>query len=141
MDKETFIIRLNKASESALKVAREFTYNEISEKLMYKIKPNSLDLSNHLTDMEKENLISRKKELNKSLTASEVSERLVLENKVPIWINCSVIRSTKKMTTIELFTSRRFRKDSELYHEIETYPPFHAYAPHQMRLTLLSFYR
>lgn len=125
MDKETFIIRLNEASESALKLAREFTFNEIANNLIFIIKPNSLDLSDHLTDSEKENLITRKKELNKTLTANEVANRLILENKVPIWINCSVIRSTKKITIIELFTSRRFRDDSELYHKVETYPPFH----------------
>lgn len=126
MDKETFITRLNDASNSALKLAREFTFNEIAENLIFKIKPNNLDLSNHLTDSEKENLITRKKELNKILTANEVADRLIIEEKVPVWINCSVIRSTKKKTTIELFTSRRFREDSELYHKNETYPPFHA---------------
>lgn len=126
MDKETFITRLNKASNSALKLAREFTFNEIAENLIFKIKPNSLELSDHLTDLEKENLIARKKELNKTLTANEVANRLILDNKAPVWINCSVIRSTKTTTTIELFSSRRFREDSELYHKNETYPPFHA---------------
>jgi hypothetical protein len=126
MDKETFITRLIEASNSALKLAREFTFNEIAENLIYKIKPSSLDLSDHLTDLEKENLSNRKKELNKKLTVNEVTDRLMFENKVPVWINCSVIGSTKKRTTIELFTSRRFRDDSELYHKMETYPPFHA---------------
>lgn len=126
MDKETFITRLNKASSSALKLAREFTFNEIAENLIFKIKPNSLELSDHLTDSEKENLTDRKKELNKTLTANEVANRLILDNKAPVWINCSVIRSTKKATTIELFSSRRFRDDSELYHKNETYSPFHA---------------
>jgi len=126
MDKETFIVRLCKASDSAIRLAREFSVNMITENLIYRIKPNSLDLSDHLTDSEKENLIDRKKELNKSLKAIEVAERLMLENKVPVWINCSVIRSTKKLTTIELFTSRRFRDDAEIYHQEEMYPPFHA---------------
>jgi len=57
---------------------------------------------------------------------NEVADRLILDNKVPVWINCSVIRSTRKISTIELFTSRRFRDDSELYHNLENYPPFHA---------------
>jgi hypothetical protein len=126
MDKDTFIIRLNEASKSALKLAREFTFNEIAENFIYTIKPNSLDLSNHLTDFEKGNLSNRKKELNKTLTVNEVADRVILENKVPVWINCSVVRATRKITTIELFTSRRFRDDSELHHKIETYPPFHA---------------
>jgi len=126
VDKETFITRLKKASNSALKLAKEFTFNEISENCIYKIKPNNLDLSDHLTSSEKENLINRIKELNKTLTINEVSDRLMIENKVPIWINCSVIRSTKKNTTIELFTSRRFRNDFELYNKTENYPPFNA---------------
>lgn len=126
MDKETFITRLNEASNSALKLAREFTFNKIAENLTYTIKPNSLGLSDHLTDLEKGNLINRKKELNKTLTVYEVADRLIVDNKVPVWINCSVIRSTRKITTLELFTSRRFRDDSDLYHKTETYPPFHA---------------
>lgn len=126
MDKEAFITRLNEASKSALKLARDFTFNEIAENLIYTIKPNNLDLSDHLTDFEKDNLNNRKKELNKTLTVNEVADRLILDNKVPVWINCSVIRSTRKITTIELQTSRRFRNDSELYHKMETYPPFHA---------------
>jgi len=126
MDKETFITRLNEASNSALRFAKEFTFNQIAENMIYTIKPNSLDLSDHLTDFEKDNLRSRKKELNKTLTVNEVADRLILDNKVPVWINCSVIRSTRKISTIELFTSRRFRDDSELYHKLENYPPFHA---------------
>jgi hypothetical protein len=126
MDKETFITRLSEASESAVRLAREFTVNEIAENLIYTIKPNSLDLSDHLTDLEKENLISRKKELNKTMTAIEVVDRLILEYKVPLWINCSVIRTNRKSTVIELFTSRRFRTDVELYNQKENHSPFHA---------------
>lgn len=126
MDRETFKNRLELASESALRLAREFTYNEIAENLNYRINPNSLDLSDHLTDIEKENLNCRKREINKNFKIDEVIDRLTIEDKVPIWINCSVIRSTRKFTTIELFTSRRFRTDSDLYHKSENYPPFHA---------------
>lgn len=126
MDKEKFIDRLNEASESALNLARELTQNRFPENLVYKIKPNSFDLSDHLTDIEKESLISRKREIKKTLTVKQVAERLVIENKVPIWINCSVIGTRKGETIIVLLTSRRFRDEIELYHQKEGYSPFHA---------------
>lgn len=126
MDKETFISRLNEACSSALKLARESTFNEITDNLIYTIKPNSFDLSDHLTDLEKENLSNRKKELNKTLTGNEVTDRLILDKKAPAWINCSVIGTSKGKTIIELLTSRRFRNENELYHQKEGYSPFHA---------------
>lgn len=126
MDKEKFIVRLSEASESALSLARELTQNRFPENLVYKIKPNSLDLSDHLTDLEKENLISRKREIKKTLTVKQVAERLVIEDKVPVWINCSVIGTRKGEAIIELLTSRRFRSEIELYHQKEGNSPFHA---------------
>jgi hypothetical protein len=126
VDRETFRQRLKSASESAVQIARKFTFNEICENFVYKIVPNCLDLSSYLTEFEIENLRSRRNELNKTFSAEEVSEKLIIENKVPVWINCSVIRSTRKETTIELLTSRRFRDDSELYHKSENYSPFHS---------------
>lgn len=102
MDKETFISRLSEASSSALILARESTFNEITDNLIYTIKPNSLDLSDHLTDFEKENLSNRKNELNKTLTENEVADRLILDKKAPVWINCSVIGTSKGNTIIEL---------------------------------------
>lgn len=126
MDKEKFIVRLSEASESALSIARELTQNRFPENLVYKIKPNSLELSDHLTDLEKENLICRKSEIKKALTAKQVAERLVIKNKVPVWINCSVIGTRKGETIIELLTSRRFRDENELYHQKEGNYPFHA---------------
>jgi len=126
MDKETFISRLSEASSSALILARESTFNEITDNLIYTIKPNSLDLSDHLTDFEKENLSNRKNELNKTLTENEVADRLILDKKAPVWINCSVIGTSKGNTIIELLTSRRFRNKNELYHQKEGYSPFHA---------------
>jgi len=126
VDRETFRQRLKSASESAVKLAREFTFNEIYENFVYKIVPNCLDSSSYLTEYEIENLECRRKELNIFFSAEEVLDKLIIENKVPVWINCSVIRSTRKKTTIELLTSRRFRDDSELYHKSENYSPFHS---------------
>ena len=63
MDKKTFITRLDEASNAALALARAFTFNKIAENVIFKIKPNSLDLGDYLTDSEKENLIARKKEI------------------------------------------------------------------------------
>ncbi len=126
MNSETFIARLNLASNSALKLARKFTFNEISENRVYEIQPECLKNNEHLTEFERANLKSRERELNRKFTAAEVAARLVVENKVPIWINCSVVRSQKSKTVIELMTSTRFSEDSEFMHQHEGYPPFHA---------------
>jgi hypothetical protein len=126
MNKLTFITKLQLASESAIEIARKCTYNEIAQNLVYKIKPNSLELGPTLTSLEKENLIARKKELKRSFTTEEVANRLVQGNSVPDWINCSIIRSTKRKTTIELFTSRKFRDESKLCHQNGKNAPFHA---------------
>ena len=125
MEKEIFKNRLIESSESAKRLAREITTNRIAEDVIYRITPNSFDLSENLSQLEKEYLINRSKELRKTFTIDEVAERLIIDNKVPLWINCSVIRTNEKVTVIELVTSRRIGEDKELYNQQEKFPPFH----------------
>ncbi|MBA7553261.1 hypothetical protein ES705_45851 [subsurface metagenome] len=124
MDKQIFENRLKEAGESAVSLARDSVINELSDNLIFKILPNNLDLSEHLTNFEKRNLIERKKEINRTFTTKEVVDRLLIDNKVPVWINCSLIKSSIKVSTVELLISRRFRDDKELYHQEDRFPPF-----------------
>ena len=125
MDKETLIERLNKAGKSATEFAKDFVFNKLSDNLVFTIQPNVIETSEHLDDLERANLINRIKELNKIFTVNEIAGRLLVENRIPIWINCSVIRASRKKTTIQLLTSRRFRNDKDLYHQNDKFPPFH----------------
>ena len=130
MDDRTFLNHLNEVTESTLELTLKLCSNHLSKNVVYTIKPNQISFSNHLDEEETENLKHRIQELNKEWTLNEVRNRLIMNGRVPVWINVSVIKSTKSKTVIELFTSRRFRKDiAELYHLQDNYPPFHATVP------------
>ena len=86
MDKEIFLIRLNEARNSAVRFAKEFVINELSDNLIFRIKPNSFDFGNHIDELKKNNLIERKKELRKAFTINEITNQLVIGDKVPVWI-------------------------------------------------------
>ncbi|HZY79658.1 MAG TPA: hypothetical protein VFE50_09055, partial [Cyclobacteriaceae bacterium] len=51
------------------------------------------------------------------------------DNKVPLWINISVISIQNNRTTIELLMSRRLRAETDLNHVAEKFPPFHPVMP------------
>lgn len=128
MDSLTFKYNLEKISNVAIRFARQLTWNDFSDNIYFVIIPNALDDSDHLDNDERINLAQRKDELNKLLTINEVIERLCFLEKVPVWINVSVYKATKRKTIIELMTSRRFRKDDYM-HKNTGFPPFHIAIP------------
>jgi hypothetical protein len=128
MDTLTFKYNLEEISSATIKFARQLTWNDFSDNIYFVIRPNAHDDSDHLDNDERINLGQRKDELNKFLTVDEVIERLWLSEKVPVWIDVSVYKATKRKTIIELMTSRRFRKD-EYMHKNTGFPPFHIAIP------------
>ncbi len=123
MKKEVFKENLDGISKLTLEIARKIAWNNLSENIYYIIRPNILADSDHLDNEEKTNLKERKKELRKTLTIDQVLSRLYFSEKIPVWINVSIIEATKKKTTIELVTSRRFRKDDYMFKSTD-FPPF-----------------
>ena len=123
MKKEVFKENLDGISKLTLEIARKIAWNNLSENIYYIIRPNILADSDHLDNEEKTNLKKRKKELRKTLTIDQVLSRLYFSEKIPVWINVSIIEATKKKTTIELVTSRRFRKDDYMFKSTD-FPPF-----------------
>ena len=123
MKKEVFKENLDGISKLTLEIARKIAWNELSENVYYTIRPNILADSDHLDNEQKTNLRERKKELRKTLTIDQVLSRLYFSEKIPVWINVSIIEATKKKTTIELVTSRRFRKDDYMFKSTD-FPPF-----------------
>jgi hypothetical protein len=61
----------------------------------------------------------------KLLSFNEVISFLHFKDSVPLWINTEVYLSKNHKTIIKLFCSRRFRKEEELNHKVDKYPPFH----------------
>ncbi|MBP6578156.1 MAG: hypothetical protein KA232_13205 [Chryseobacterium sp.] len=123
MKKEVFKENLDGISKLTLEIARKIAWNNLSENIYYIIRPNILADSDHLDNEEKTNLKERKKELRKTLTIDQVLSRLYFSERIPVWINVSIAEATKKKTTIELVTSRRFRKDDYMFKNTD-YPPF-----------------
>ena len=123
MEKGVFKENLDGISKLTLEIARKMVWNNLSENVYYIIRPNILADSDHLDNEEKTNLKERKKELRKTLTIDQVLSRLYFSEKIPVWINVSIIEATKKKTTIELVTSRRFRKDDYMFKSTD-FPPF-----------------
>ena len=123
MKKEVFKENLDGISKLTLEIARKIAWNNLSENIYYIIRPNILADSDHLDNEEKTNLKERKKELRKTLTIDQVLSRLYFSERIPVWINVSIAEATKKKTTIELVTSRRFRKDDYMFKSTD-FPPF-----------------
>lgn len=123
MEKGVFKENLDGISKLTLEIARKMVWNNLSENVYYIIRPNILADSDHLDNEEKTNLKERKKELRKTLTIDQVLSRLYFSERIPVWINVSIAEATKKKTTIELVTSRRFRKDDYMFKNTD-YPPF-----------------
>ena len=123
MKKEVFKENLDGISKLTLEIARKIAWNNLSENVYYIIRPNILADSDHLDNEEKTNLKERKKELRKTLTIDQVLSRLYFSERIPVWINVSIAEATKKKTTIELLTSRRFRKDDYMLKNTD-FPPF-----------------
>ncbi len=123
MEKGVFKENLDGISKLTLEIARKMVWNNLSENVYYIIRPNILADSDHLDNEEKTNLKERKKELRKTLTIDQVLSRLYFSERIPVWINVSIAEATKKKTTIELLTSRRFRKDDYMLKNTD-FPPF-----------------
>ena len=123
MKKEVFKENLDGISKLTLEIARKIAWNNLSENIYYIIRPNILADSDHLDNEEKTNLKERKKELRKTLTIDQVLSRLYFSERIPVWINVSIAEATNKKTTIELVTSRRFRKDDYIFKSSD-FPPF-----------------
>ena len=128
MDTLTLKYNLQEISKATIQFAKELTWNDFSDNFCFVIMPNVLDDSDHLDNDERINLEQRKEELNKLLTIGEVIDRLWFSEKVPVWINVSIYKATKRKTIIELMTSRRFRKDDYM-HKNTGFPPFHIAIP------------
>lgn len=117
------------AADSLIKLTRELCSNELSDSHKYILKPNQESVDNHLDEIE---ILFHKKILGykgKKLDKEETLDLLWTDNKVPLWINISVIRSTDNLTIIELLTSKRLRSESDLNHIAHKFPPFHPLVP------------
>jgi len=118
---------LEKASLNLIVLAEESYSNIFSTNFKYLLRPNvrSVDLrNNHLNNLEIKNLAIWNRYANQKLDKEEIVDLLIKDEKVPVWINISIIESQKDYTLIELLCSRRLRTEQDLIHKGE-WTPFH----------------
>jgi len=120
--------QLDTATKQVIEFTRQVCINELVSNYKYILVPNVRTYDEHLNSKEHKILVLWNKYANILLTADEVVDLLVYDNKVPLWINISILESREKTTIIELLCSRRLRDDEELYHKEEV-PPFHILGP------------
>ena len=129
MTKEIFEQRLMDATSFLIDFTKKYCFNDFSSTIKYLIAPNSRDIDSHLDSFEVSQLMKLNKLRKKKLSVKEALESLYHNGKVPLWINITVYETSREITTIELCTSRRFRRDNELNHIADQYPPFHSLVP------------
>jgi len=112
-----------------LLLAKTRCINSFSSNYRFCIRPNTVTVDSHLSQNEIELHDHLLKTVDKYLTDQEVIALLWKNNKVPLWINASILKSSDKWTTIELVTSRRLRTENELNHVADQFPPFHIQIP------------
>ncbi len=135
MNKSVLKQRLREAGKSAVRLAQGLVYNKIPDNLVFIIKPNCPELNDNLDHLEREYCEARNKEVNRKFNIDEAVDRLFIGDRIPAWVECSIIRVTKGATVIQLQTSRRFQSHKELldrgrlfplFNVMVQYPPYHS---------------
>ena len=129
MTKDKFRHNLSSAIASLMHLTGSLCSNSFSSNYRFIMRPNALTLDPHL---DQEEITFHKKIMtyrDKHVSDNEVVDLLWVNNKVPLWINTSVLESSDTWTTIELVTSRRLRAEEQLNEIVDQFPPFHVQIP------------
>ena len=116
MTRDEFILHLKDSSLAALKFAESFVNDELTTNFDYKVTLNASadDLNNNQFDhYPEDNGI-----IKLDLSETKVIELLHRKNKVPVWIDINVLKSSRKSTTFNLLCAGRFTdNENELYYK------------------------
>lgn len=123
MTKQEFSFRLRDASLVALKFAERYVKDKLTTDFKYNIIFTSANSSVNISQFdiypEEEGTIK----LN--LTDYEVVDLLYRKNKIPIWIDINVLKSSRKSTTFNLLCAGRYSEnEDELYYNDTRSAPF-----------------
>lgn len=114
MTKEEFLFHLQGASFIALK----FAENYVKDKLTTNFKYNLLFTeANRSGDIDQFDIYPEDDNILKlNLTDNEVVDLLYRKNKIPIWIDISVLESNRKNTILHLASAGRYSDNKEEYY-------------------------
>ena len=112
MTRFDFQLRLNAASYMSFKYSQKYLTDSLISQFVY-----TIDIPNDRTSED-------------SLSSLEVSDLLVKDGKVPIWIDISVVKCDKKITTLRLLCSDYYTSDmKDLYYHHLGVAPFGIKSP------------
>lgn len=114
MTKEDFLFHLQGASFISLKFAERY----VKDKLVTDFKYNAiLTVANNVNNLNKFDIYPEGNDIIKlGLTDIEVVDLLYRNNKIPIWIDISVLKSSRKSTTFNLLCSGKYSSDKNDYY-------------------------
>lgn len=132
MKRELFVERFHAASAAAVSFARQFVLENLSDKLIFRVRLNQSHDENLRPDQKvypDDGASRRTQELHRC-RGEEVVKALWRDGAVPEWVDIAVAGQTASETVIELCCCGRFTGDeSRLYHQQRGIPPFSVHGP------------
>jgi len=114
MTKEEFLFHLQGASIIALKFAERYVKDKLETDFKYNV---ILSVSTDDPSLTQFDLYPEDQGTIKlDLTDTEVVDLLYRKNKVPVWIDISVLKSSKKSTTFNLLCAGRYTDNKDEYY-------------------------
>lgn len=123
MTKQEFLSRLQGATLVSLKFAERYVKDKLTSDFKYNVIFTPLNIYGNADQFdfypEDEGIIK----LN--LTDNDVVDLLYRKNKIPVWIDISVLKSSRKSTIFNLLCAGRYSENKEEYYYLDdVFPPF-----------------
>ena len=114
MTREEFLFHLNGASLIALKFAERYVKDKLTTDFRYNV---MLNVSSDYKSLTQFDIYPEDTGIIKlDLIDKEVVELLYRKNKVPVWIDINVLKSSRKSTTFNLLCAGRFTDNKEEFY-------------------------
>ena len=128
MNRNIFHDLLNECTQYAVKFAKEYVTETLPDEILYYVKLNySMDVD---CDEKFRTYPDDEKKVYKYINAEQVSHILVRENRIPVWIDISVMKVRRGKTIVELLCAGRYTDESEeLYYYRRGQGPFGIKSP------------
>ncbi len=114
MTRDEFLFHLKGASLIAMKFAENYVKDKLTTDFKYNV---ILNVSTDDVNLTQFDIYPEDTGIIKlDLTDNEVVELLYRKNKVPVWIDISVLKSSRKSTTFNLLCAGRFTDNKEEFY-------------------------
>lgn len=128
MNTNEFHELLNVFTQCAVKFARQYVLETLPDEILYYVELNCSADAN--CDAKFRTYPEDEKKVYKYVNAEQVAQILVRENRIPVWIDISVMRVRKGKTIVELLCAGRYTDDKEeLYYKSRGQGPFGIKSP------------